>query len=149
MSSTQYDVLFYFPKTTDHHLERYKSQVYNLWAPLMRIGLRVNLISTEQLFAGEYVSAKVLILPRNERMQAGVLQFIQDSVIPAGVHVVSDGDLPGLYDEYIRPQPDFAALMSSLFGITPTTVNLFQDVSSEYNYKVQRSTLLVSVQGVT
>jgi hypothetical protein len=123
--------------------------VYNLWAALQRIGLRVDLINTEQLLAGSYTNTKVLILPRNERLPAGILQFINDSVVTAGVHILSDSDLPGLMDEYINSQLDFTSLMDSIFGINPIAVNKFQDVSAEYNYDTQRKIANVNLQGVT
>jgi hypothetical protein len=133
----EYDVAFYWPSnTTDQMFNRYQNNMAGVWGPLTRLGLRCRFMNETQLYQGDYKNVKVLILPRNQRMIAGDLQFIYDNVIGSGVHVYSDADLPGYQDYYCRQQPDFTQLMEDMFGIQPIVVNAYQDVITPYDIKM-------------
>lgn len=85
-----------------------------IWGPMTRLGLRSRFMNETQLYAGEYKDVKLLILPRNQRMLAGELQFMYDHVIPAGVHIYSDADLPNYQgNEFIININNFKRLLHS------------------------------------
>jgi hypothetical protein len=48
------------------------------------------------------------------------LDLIATNAIAAGVHLHANADLPGQYDAYHRPNPNWAALMNSIFGLLVT-----------------------------
>jgi hypothetical protein len=129
-----YDVAFYWPSyTIDQMYCRFQNNLAGVWGPLTRLGLRSRFMNETQLLAGEYKNVQVLVLPRNQRMLPGILQFIYDHVIPSGVNVYAEADLPGYQDYYIRNQSDFMPLMESIFGIQPVVINAFEDIVTVYD----------------
>jgi hypothetical protein len=49
------------------------------------------------------------------------LYQLATNVIPAGIHLHAQADLPGQFDAYCRTDPNWAGLMQTLFGIVVTS----------------------------
>ncbi len=129
-----YDVAFYWPSyVIDQMYCRFQNNLAGVFGPLTRLGLRSRFMNETQLYAGEYKDIQLLVLPRNQRMLAGDLQFIRDHVLPAGVHIYAEADLPGYQDYYARTQADFTQMMEDIFGIQPVVVNAYEDVVTPYD----------------
>ena len=75
----------------------------------------------------DYSSYQALILPRNMRMYPGDLSYIYNKVIPAGVHVYADADLPGMQDNHVAASPDFVSQVDNIFGINATNASGYDD----------------------
>jgi hypothetical protein len=130
----KYDVAFYWPSfAIDQMYCRFQNNLAGVWGPLTRLGLRSRFMNETQLYAGEYKQVQLIILPRNQRMLPQELQYFNDVVIPAGVHVYAEADLPGYQDYYSREQSDFTSLMDTIFGIQPIEINAYEDVISAYD----------------
>ncbi|KAL0488457.1 hypothetical protein AKO1_015620 [Acrasis kona] len=71
-------------------------------------------------------------------MNKGDLQFINDKVLPSGVNVYSECDLPGYEDYYVNKHDDFVPMMDTIFGIKPETVNAYQDTVTTYNVAMSK-----------
>ncbi|KAL0480903.1 hypothetical protein AKO1_004081 [Acrasis kona] len=78
-------------------------------------------------------------------MHKGDLQFIRDNVIPAGVAVYSDMDLPGLTDYHINNQSDWFTMLDDIFGIKPTQANAYEYPVVEYSFVDPVAELQVNV----
>jgi len=110
-----------------------------IWGPLERLGFEPRFISKEELRSGAYKNLSAVILPRNQRMDPGDLQYIRNNVLRDGVHLYADADLPGLESYYIRRNPDFDQRMLDTFGIEVEEANTYEDLVVEYQYGVARS----------
>jgi len=132
------DIAFYWTDAIQQMYNRYQANMQAIWGPLERLGFEPRFMSRDQLFAGEYTTISALILPRNQRLDPGDLNFILNTVIPAGVDVYADADLPGMQDYYINPQPDFPQMMADIFGVQVIQANTWEDKVVEYDYGVER-----------
>jgi hypothetical protein len=128
------DVAFYWTSETDQMINRYMANMQGIYGGLLRKGYGMRFMNKEELYSGAYKNITVLILPRNERMGAGELAFINKTVIPYGVHVYADADLPGYKDYYLRDNSDFTSLMDHLFGIKVEKMNQLVDIVIPYTY---------------
>ncbi|KAL0477552.1 hypothetical protein AKO1_010850 [Acrasis kona] len=141
-----YDVAFFWSSATDQIINKYQIQLANIWGGLTRLGLRLRFMNDKELRAGEHKKVKLIVLPRNERMHKGDLQYFKDVVIPDGVHVYADADLPGYADYHIQSDPNFNQLIQSIFGVKPIKVNAFETNITEYYFKDERRMLQVTPQ---
>ncbi|KPK42528.1 MAG: hypothetical protein AMJ78_02245 [Omnitrophica WOR_2 bacterium SM23_29] len=121
------DVAFYWSAAVDQMYNRYECNMQQLYGPLERLGLEPTFINRQQLIAGEYTKYKAIILPRNMRMYPGELKFIRTKVIPAGVNVYADADLPGMQDYHVRTLSDFVSEVKDIFGIDATDTSGYDD----------------------
>lgn len=51
------------------------------------MGYEPRFVSREELYRGDYLDLKALILPRNERLYDGDLAFMYTNVVGSGVHL--------------------------------------------------------------
>jgi hypothetical protein len=130
------DVAFYWTEAVDSMYNRYEVNMQQLYGPLERLGLEPAFINREELLAGEYINYQAIILPRNMRMHPGDLNFIRTTVIPAGVHVYADADLPGMQDYHVQPLSDFVAEVDSIFGIDATDTSGYDDPVENEQYGI-------------
>jgi len=96
---------------------RANQELAMIWGALKRLGFQPGIIDDRAFEAGAYTNAPALLLCRAYQMNPLHLDRLAQEVIPAGIHVHAETDLPGQFDAYDRPNPNWAALMNSLFGI--------------------------------
>jgi outer membrane protein assembly factor BamB len=145
-SSPTPDVAFYWTEATDSMYNRYECEMQQLYGALERIGLEPAFINREQLLAGEYRKYKAIILPRNMRMHPGDLEFIRTKVIPSGVHVFADADLPGMQDYHVKPLSDFVSQIEQIFGINASNTGGFEDPVRNEQYGIDFKHITVTVR---
>lgn len=111
------EILIYLTPEGDMGFPRANQEHTMLAGVLRRLGYQVGLIGPEDLAAGRYGTARALVLSRSERLEQWVLPHILQSVLPAGIHVHAEADLPGRIDAYGRPHPGWAKHCESIFGV--------------------------------
>lgn len=125
-----YDVAMYWPSQTDSSYNRFLIEQGSLNGVMERVGLRFKYFNETQLRAGDANSAKLLVLPLNQRMKAGDLQYIYENMISNGVNVLANADLPGYQDYHVFPLPSFNTQMDTIFGVKSVQIDAFNgDVS--------------------
>ncbi|MFH1778908.1 MAG: beta-galactosidase [Candidatus Omnitrophota bacterium] len=139
------DVAFYWTEAVDQMYNRYECNMQQIYGPLERLGLEPTFMNREQLLAGEYTKYKAIILPRNMRMHPGDLNFIRTNVIPAGVHVYADADLPGMQDYHVKPLNDFVSEVKEIFGIDATNASGYDDPVRNEQYGINFVPINVNV----
>ena len=98
------DVAFLWTDANDSQYNRYECEMQQMAGALERLGYEPGFINLAELGAGSYTNFKVVILPRNMRVEdvvpnstnKTVLDFLRTMVIPKGVHVLASADLPGV-----------------------------------------------------
>ena len=88
-----------------------------IWGALKRLGFQLRIIDDDRFEQGAYSNAPALLLSRCLQMDPRHLYQLATNVIPAGIHVHAQADLPGQFDAYCRTNPNWANLMQTLFGI--------------------------------
>jgi hypothetical protein len=118
------DIAFLWTAANDSQYNRYECEMQQLAGACERLGFEPNFMYLEDLAAGAYTNYKVVVLPRNMRVDRvvpgytnSVLNFLLTRVIPRGVHVLASADLPGMQDENGRPRAEFTNEVAALFGI--------------------------------
>ncbi|MFH0878361.1 MAG: beta-galactosidase, partial [Lentisphaerota bacterium] len=118
------DIAFLWTAAVDSQYNRFECEMQQMAGAFERLGFEPNFINLEDLAAGAYTNYKVLVLPRNMRVDSvvpgftnGVLNFLRTRVIPRGVHILASADLPGMQDQNGRPRADFTNEIAALFGI--------------------------------
>jgi hypothetical protein len=111
------DVQFFWPLASDMGWPRANQENAMLWGALRRAGYQPGLLDDAQFARGDYTNAPALLLSRCFQMNPGDLDRIATNVIPAGIHVHANADLPGQADTYQKPNTNWASRISSLFGL--------------------------------
>jgi hypothetical protein len=111
------DVQIFWSTNADMGWPRANQEIATLWGALKRLGYQPGILSDQAFDHGAYSNAPVLLLSRCYQMNPHHLDVIASQVIPAGIHVHVDADLPGQFDAYHAPNPDWPARMSSIFGL--------------------------------
>lgn len=118
------DIAFLWTTANDSQYNRYECEMQQTAGALERLGYEPYFMNVDDLAAGAYTNYKVVILPRNMRVDNAVpgytnsvLNFLLTKVIPKGVHVMAGADLPGLQDFNGRPRADFEKENAALFGV--------------------------------
>ena len=93
----------------------------------------------------DYSSYAAIILPRNKRVYAGDLNYIRTKVIPAGVHIYADADLPGMQDYHAESLSDFVTEVDSMFGINATDTSGYDDPVENEQYGINWVTITTNV----
>ena len=128
------DVAFLWTAANDSQYNRYECEMQQVAGALERLGYEPWFMNLEDLGAGAYTNYKVIFLPRNMRVDKvvpnsggkGVLEFLRTVVIPAGVSVVADGDLPGLQDPNGNAMTNFVDQAKALFGVDPSDIGGYE-----------------------
>ena len=84
----------------------------------------------------DYSSYAAIILPRNMRMYPGDLTYIRTKVIPAGVNIYADADLPGMQDYHVNTLGDFATEVGNIFGINAADTSGYDDPVRNEQYGI-------------
>lgn len=111
------DVQFFWSTNADMVWPRANQENAMLWGALKRAGYQPGILDDLQFEGGAYTNAKALLLSRCTQMNPAHLDAILNDVLPRGIHVHANADLPGQYDAYYRRHPNWAARLSSLFGL--------------------------------
>ncbi|HEY0457250.1 MAG TPA: beta-galactosidase, partial [Verrucomicrobiae bacterium] len=116
-SNPKPDIQFFWPLASDMGWPRANQENAMLWGALRRLGFQPALLNDAQFARGDYTNARALVLSRCFQMEPGDLERIATNVIPAGVNVHANADLPGQVNTYQKPNTNWLARMSSLFGL--------------------------------
>ena len=111
------DILFFWSLNSDLGWSRANHENIRLWSTLKRLGFQPGIINDDQFDAGQWRTAKALLLSRAFQLDPRHLDAIASEVVGAGVHVHADADLPGQFNAYHQPNPNWAQRMSTLFGL--------------------------------
>lgn len=111
------DIQLYWSRHADLVWPRANQENTMIWGALKRLGYQPGLIDDEQFAAGAWTNSRALLLSRCMLMKPADLDRLATNLIPAGVNIHANGDLPGECDAYGHRNPAWAAAMSSLFGI--------------------------------
>ena len=118
------DIAFLWTAANDSQYNRYECEMQQIAGALERLGYEPNFLNLNDLASGAYTNYKVIILPRNMRVDNAVpgytnsvLNFLLKQVAPKGIHIMASADLPGLQDFNGKPRAPFAKEVSELFGI--------------------------------
>lgn len=111
------DIHFLWSTNSDLVWPKANQENATMWGALKRLGFQPGIID-DTLFAQKaWTNARVLLLSRAYQLEPNQLEALSKHVLPAGVHIHANADLPGQFDRYMRPNPDWPALMDSVFGI--------------------------------
>jgi GH35 family endo-1,4-beta-xylanase len=127
-----YDALMYWPNQIDSVHNRFLVEQGSLHGVMERIGFKVKYINETQLRSGQFNNGKLLILPLNERMQAGDMKYINDNMLSNGVNVLSNAVLPGYQDYHVNKLADFETNLATIFGVKAKTINTFDGKVDNY-----------------
>ncbi|HTL17663.1 MAG TPA: beta-galactosidase, partial [Patescibacteria group bacterium] len=111
------DVQYYWSINGDMVWPRANQENCMLWGALRRLGYQPGILDDAQFLRGDYTNAPALILSRCMNMSGADLERIATNVIPAGVHVYANADLPGQFDAYGRTNTNWISRMNYLFGL--------------------------------
>ncbi|MBI3416112.1 MAG: beta-galactosidase [Verrucomicrobia bacterium] len=111
------DVNFFWSTNTDMVWPRANQEIAKMWGALKRVGLRPSIIDDRAFDAGAYTNAPALLLCRSYFMRPDQLDAVATKVLPAGVHVHADADIPGRFNAYHHTNDNWAARMDEIFGI--------------------------------
>lgn len=115
------DVQYFWSTNAEMVWPRANQENAMTWGALKRVGYQPGIIDDEQFERGAYSNAPALLLSRCTQMAPQHLDAILNEVLPHGIHVHANADLPGQFDAYYRPHPDWNARMSAIFGLATLT----------------------------
>ncbi len=110
------DLQFFWSINSDMGWNRANMENAMLWGAFKRLGYQPGLIDDAQFARGDYTNAPALLLSRCYQLNPAHLDRLTN-VIAAGIDVHANADLPGQFNAYNKPNPNWAARMSSLFGL--------------------------------
>jgi hypothetical protein len=136
------DIAFLWTAANDSQYNRYECEMQQIAGALERLGYEPYFLNLDDLASGVYTNYKLIILPRNMRVEdtvpgsggKGVLEFLRTVVMPAGIHIMASADLPGMQNQNGRPRVDFESEMNNLFGIDASDVGGFEAPQRRRNY---------------
>jgi hypothetical protein len=88
-----------------------------IWGALKRLGYQPGIINDKQFDARAYTNSPALLLSRVFQMNPLRLQRLFSDVLPSGIHIHAQADLPGQFDPYGRPNMNWSNVMRGVFGI--------------------------------
>jgi hypothetical protein len=111
------DVHFLWSTNSDMGWPRANQENAMIWGTLKRLGYQPAILNDAMFEAGSFTNAPALLLSRCYQLAPQQLAALQTRVLPAGIHVHANVDLPGQFDAQHRPNPHWATHMNALFGI--------------------------------
>lgn len=88
-----------------------------LWGALKRLGLEPGLMDDAEFKRKAFTNAPALLLSRAWQLHPEDLDTIATEVIDAGIAVHANADLPGQFNAYLTPNPNWRSHMNALFGV--------------------------------
>ena len=131
-SNPKADIQYFWGQSADMVWPRANQENAMLWGALRRLGYQPGLLDDAQFERGDYTNAPALLLSRCFQMNPAHLEKIATNVIPAGIHVHANADLPGQFDAYHRPNTNWISRMSSLFGLNVSNAVPGYDLGINY-----------------
>ncbi len=124
------DIAFLWTDAVDSQHNRYECEMQQIAGALERVGYEPGFIGLDELGSGAYTNYKVIILPRNLRVEdvvpnstnKTVLDFLRTVAIPKGIHIMASADLPGQQNFNGKPRTNFVNEVRNLFGVDPSDV---------------------------
>ena len=114
------DVQFLWTSETDLVWPRANQENAMFWGGIKRLGYEPRFIDEVQFDAGQWSNAPALVLSRCYQMDSARLDALANNVIPAGIHVYANADMPGQYNPYHQTNAAWAARANYLFGLNVT-----------------------------
>lgn len=111
------DVLFYWSLAADMGWPRANQENAMIWGALKRLGYQPGILDDEGFANRRYTNAAAILLSRAYQLSPSVLQSLRTDVIPQGIHVHANADLPGEFDAYHRPDPSWLDQTEAIFGL--------------------------------
>ncbi len=119
------DIAFLWTAANDSQYNRYECEMQQIAGGLERLGYEPNFMNIDDLGSGAFTNYKVIILPRNMRVDdvvpnstnKTVLDFLRTVVLPRGIHVIAGADLPGMQDFNGRARTNHLDEVKNLFGV--------------------------------
>jgi hypothetical protein len=128
------DIGFLWTDAADSQHNRYECEMQQIAGALERIGYEPNFLNLAELGDGTYTNFKVIILPRNMRVDdvvpnstnKTVLDFLRTVVLPKGIHVVASADIPGVQNFHGQQRAQYVQENQALFGIDPSNLGGYE-----------------------
>ncbi len=128
------DIAFLWTDAVDSQYNRYECEMQQIAGALERIGYEPNFINLAELGSGVYTNYKIIILPRNMRVEdvvpnstnKTVLEFLRTVVLPKGIHVMASADIPAAQNFSGKPRSQYVNEVRSLFGVDPSDPGGFE-----------------------
>lgn len=114
-----------------------------LWGAFKRAGYQPGLLDDAQFQSGAWSNAPVLLLSRAFQLRPEYLDVLRTQVVPGGIHLHANADLPGQFDAWHRPNPNWPAFMRDVFGVETagagTWVDLWATNSGGRNFTLSQT----------
>ncbi|HEY8240346.1 MAG TPA: hypothetical protein VIH35_02820, partial [Kiritimatiellia bacterium] len=128
------DIAFLWTAANDSQYNRYECEMQQIAGALERVGYEPGFIDLNDLGSGAYTNFKVIILPRNMRVEDVIpnstnktlLDFLRTVVLPKGIHVLSSADVPGMQNFNGRARTNSVNEVRSLFGVDTSDLGGFE-----------------------
>jgi hypothetical protein len=114
------DIHLFWPDSAKMGWPRANQENAMIWGALKRLGYQPAMLFDEAFGRGAYTNVAALLLSRCYQMDPLQLDRVASDVIARGIHVHANADLPGQFDAYRRPNPNWAVQMSQVFGLNVT-----------------------------
>jgi Beta-galactosidase len=112
------DIQLFWTGASDMGWARANQENAMVWGALRRLGYQPGLLDDKGFANEEYRGSAALLLSRAYQMDPKDLDAIRTRVLSeAGVYVHANGDLPGQFDAYHRPNPAWVVQMEAIFGL--------------------------------
>jgi len=110
----------FWPKAAKMGWPRANQENAMLWNALKRLGYEPRVLTDAAFERGEATDQPVLILSRCYQMEPQDLDRLSREILPAGIHLHANADLPGRFDARHRLNPAWPRAMDTLFGLEVT-----------------------------
>jgi hypothetical protein len=117
------EVQFLWTTNSDMVWPRANEENSMLWGALKRLGFQPRIIADADFEAGAFTNAPALLLSRCFQLSPKQLGSLASNVVPAGVHIHADADLPGQYDAHGRANSNWSSTMQGVFGVDTSLAN--------------------------
>jgi len=111
------DIQFLWSAQSDMVWPRANQENCMIWGALRRLGYQPGILDDAGFARGDFARAPALLLSRAYQLEADQLNRLQRDVIPLGIHIHAQADLPGQFDAYHRANTNWAEVLESVFGL--------------------------------
>lgn len=111
------DVQFFWSDNSLMGKPRANQENAMLWGALKRLGLQPGIIDDAAFAEGAYLDAPVLLLSRDYQLAPEQLDRLADTVLPAGIHIHANTDIPGRFNAFHNPNANWVERTREIFGL--------------------------------
>ena len=115
------DVQLFWSTNADMVWPRANQENAMIWGALKRLGYQPGIIGDAAFEDGAATNAPVLLLSGCVQMDPLHLERVVTNVLPAGISIHAQAELPGQYDAYCRSNSNWVSLMRTLLGVDVST----------------------------